>query len=136
MDRLRERLAIARKALGTFQAVASGPHTDALMRDGAIKRFEYSYEVTWKAAQRFLQDNEARDAGSPKSCVRLCREEGILSNEDAEAALRMAEDRNLTAHTYHEALAKDLAVRLPAHAALMDRWLSAMESRLEPPREG
>ena len=38
----------------------------------------------------------------------------------------MADDRNLTVHTYDEALAEEIFKRLPGHADLMDRWLSGM----------
>ena len=48
----------------------------------------------------------------------------------ARDALRMAQDRNLTVHTYHEALANEIRDRLPGHARLMAKWLDAIEQRL------
>jgi hypothetical protein len=44
--------------------------------------------------------------------------------------MEMAEDRNLTVHTYNEQLAEAIYGRLPGYAELMDHWLSAMERRL------
>ena len=44
----------------------------------------------------------------------------------------MADDRNLTVHTYNEALANAIFARLPQHAAALEVWLKAMSQRLEP----
>jgi hypothetical protein len=38
----------------------------------------------------------------------------------------MAQDRNLTVHTYNEELADRIYSRLPGYAVLMDHWLEAM----------
>jgi len=41
----------------------------------------------------------------------------------------MIDDRNLTAHTYNEPLAVQIAARLPSYSALAERWLAALERR-------
>lgn len=50
----------------------------------------------------------------------------------------MANDRNLTTHTYNEALAERIGSHLAAHARLIGGWLAAMEARIAelntPPR--
>ena len=72
---------------------------------------------------------EGIDANSPKSCVRASMETGLLSAPQAEAALVMTDDRNLTVHVYNEALANDIYSRLPRHIDVLGAWLDAMESR-------
>ena len=129
MDRLNERLDIARKALASFKELAVAAHEDAIQRDAAIKRFELAFEAVWKAAQRAAQDAGKGPVGSPKTCIRWCREDGLLSEEDAESALRLVGDRNLATHTYALKLAVELDSRLPAHATLLGRWLEAIERR-------
>ena len=129
MDRARERLSIAARALASLRELAVLPEPTAVERDAAIQRFEYSFEATWKAAQRFLYAFEGVDAGSPKACVRAARESSLLTDVDAAAALVMSDDRNLTAHTYNEELAKQIFSRLPRHLALMERWQSEMSRR-------
>jgi hypothetical protein len=59
--------------------------------------------------------------------ARACFSVALLTEEHARAVLGMARDRNLTAHTYNEELADQIYSRLPAHAALMDAWLAAVE---------
>jgi len=103
-------------------------------RDAAIQRFEYTYEATWKAAQRFLQVVEGVDVGSPKAAIRASREAGLLGAEAAEDALVMADDRNRTAHTYNERTAIAISSRLPGHLATLEAWLGAMRARI--PEQG
>jgi hypothetical protein len=96
MERLRERLEIARQALASLREVLHRPAASRIERDAAIQRFEYTVEAAWRAAQRYLDVIEGLSAGSPKAAVRLCREAGALTDEQAVVALEMMDDRNLT----------------------------------------
>ena len=97
------------------------------MRDAAIQRFEYTFEAVWKAAQIYLRFRESLDAGSPKSAIRDSFQVGLLNEDRARKAMSMADDRNLTVHTYNESLAEQIYSRLQEHAAVMDEWLASME---------
>jgi uncharacterized protein YutE (UPF0331/DUF86 family) len=127
MARLTERLAEARAALATLGELVDKPGRSAVERDAAIMRFAYTFEAVWKAAQRYLIDREGLDAGSPKQCVRACRRVGLLTDDHAQAALRMTDDRNLIVHLYRESIAADLDRRLHLHASILDAWLTAMD---------
>lgn len=130
MERLRERLATACRALRTLQDLLRESETD-IVRDASIQRFEYTFEAVWKAAQAFLRTMEGLDAGSPKAAIRASYRIGLLTEEGSRRALAMADDRNLTAHTYNETLAERIYSRIFEHASLMESWLTAMERRLE-----
>jgi nucleotidyltransferase substrate binding protein (TIGR01987 family) len=130
VDRLRQRLSVAGQAAATLRELAVRPAPSKIERDAAIQRFEYTFEATWKAAQRFLAVVEGVEAGSPKSAIRACHEAGLLQSAQAEQALAMADDRNLTAHTYNEGLAEAIFKRLPGHLATLEAWLRAMQNRL------
>jgi hypothetical protein len=54
MERLKERLLVAFRALGTLKELASIDAPTAIERDAAIQRFEYSFEAVWKAVMRYL----------------------------------------------------------------------------------
>ena len=131
MDRTRERLTIAARALASLRELAVLQDPTAIERDAAIQRFEYSFEATWKTTQRYLVDREGVDVGSPKSAIRASREAALLEDAEATEALAMADDRNLTAHPYGEALARAIFARLLRHLELMKRWTAAMTGRLE-----
>jgi len=128
MARLDERLTEARRALKTLRDVADRSRPEILVRDAAIKRFEYTFEATWKAAQSFLRDVEGLDCASPKACIRLSRETGLIDDDVVGKALEMADDRNRTSHIYKEALAAAIYGRLAGHAETLDAWIAAMES--------
>jgi nucleotidyltransferase substrate binding protein (TIGR01987 family) len=130
VDRLRQRLSLASRAVTTLRELALRQGPTKVERDAAIQRFEYSFEATWKAAQRFLALVEGIEAGSPKSAVRACQQVGLLSLAEAERALVMTDDRNLTAHTYNEALADAIFGRLSGHLAALEAWTAAMQKRM------
>lgn len=129
MDRLSERLADAEHALASLQELASRATRSTVERDAAIMRFAYTFEAVWKAAKQFLDVAEGLDVGSPKQCVRAARRVGWLTDEQAEAALQMADDRNLIVHIYREAVARDIDSRLSVHAATLAAWLASMQRR-------
>lgn len=130
MERLRERLAIARRAFQTLDEILSKPVT-AEIRDASIQRFEYTYEALWKTAALFLREVHGVEAPSPKTVIRSAHEVGLLDDAETRAAMALVNDRNLTVHTYNEELAQQIYRRLPDHARLMERWLGRMESQLQ-----
>ncbi len=123
-------MTVASLAVATLRELAVLAKPTRVESDAAIQRFEYSFEATWKAAQRFLQIVEGIEVGSPKAAVRSSRETGLLNPEEAEGALVMADDRNLTAHTYNERIAVAIFGRLPRHLATLEAWLRAMTARM------
>ena len=131
MERLNERLTVARRALGTLQEVLAVESPSRIERDAAIQRFEYTCEAVWKAAQRYLQEVEGLSLGSPKGSIRASRDVGLFTDEQTTLGLEMIDDRNLTVHTYNESLAEEIHHHLPSYAEFLDVWLTAMEERLK-----
>ena len=126
MERLSERLAEAHRALATFEELARRRERSIIERDAAIMRFAYTFEAAWKAAQLYLYEREGLEVGSPKQSIRASRRVGLLTDEQAESALSMTDDRNLVIHVYREAVASDLETRLHLHAMTLAAWLGAM----------
>ncbi len=130
MERVIERLQVARRALSTLQELTNKPELSIVERDAAIQRFEYTFEATWKAAQVFLNEFDGITANSPKSVVRACWQSGLFDEANTQVALRMCEARNMTAHTYNEKLAALIYRQIEDYADLLDIWLKAMEKKL------
>ena len=128
---LEAHLDLAARAQATFVELADLAAPSALERDAAIQRFEYSFEATWKAARAFLLARNAVDERTPGSVIRASRVAGLLSDEEAEAVLTMASDRNLSVHVYKEQLATAIFGRLSGHAKLLRAWLAAMQRDTE-----
>lgn len=116
------RLTAFGKALARLQEALTEPPS-SLVRDAAIQRFEFSFELGWKAVKEVLR-KQGLDCRSPKSCLREAFRQGWI--DDEAAGLLLLNDRNLTSHTYDETLAEKIYQRLPGHLAL----LKMLESRL------
>ena len=131
MEGLTLRLAGAGRARATLKELSDLTAPSQVERDAAIKRFEYSFDIVWKSARQYLLSVNGVAERMTKTVIRAARVAGLLGDARAEAALAMANDRNLTVHTYNEALAREVYGRLSRHAALLDAWPGAMYAGLE-----
>lgn len=125
MARLTERIGTARRALATLEELAGEPE-GKIVRDAAIQRFEYSFETVWKAAQAVLRERFGVELASPKPVVRASFENGLLTEDEAREALAMVDHRNLTAHTYNEALADEIHAAIPGYRRLLRAWIERL----------
>ena len=129
MARLTRRLAEAEAALASSgEAVAKAP-SSLMERDSAILRLIYTFEAVWKACQEALAAREDIEVGSPNTAIRAARRLGWLSDDDAEAAMKIGRDRNLAVHMYREQIGAQIAERLAGHADVLRRWLDALRQR-------
>lgn len=126
MERITERYELALRALTKFHELASRQNLTEIERDALIQRFEFTFELTWKCAKEYLYIHEGIDAASPKKVIRSCREVGVLSDEETEQALKMADDRNLTTHIYDESFIESLLKRLPVYDTVLHNWLDRL----------
>ena len=101
------------KAIGTFREVLALAETP-VVRDAAIKRFEYNFELAWKNIRQFAL-TEGADCNSPKGSLKEAFKLGWI--KDSEVWLDMLDDRNQTAHTYREATAELVYPNLPKYLA-------------------
>jgi nucleotidyltransferase substrate binding protein (TIGR01987 family) len=107
---------------------------DAIVRDACIQRFEFTFEMAWKALQRYALA-EGLECVSPRDCFRTGFRLGLIDNDARWMA--MVEDRNRTAHTYDEKSAIAIYRALPAYTQLLRGLLVRLkegESRRD--REG
>ena len=99
-------------------------------RDGAVLRLIYSYEAVWKACQKVLAALENVGAASPNAAIRAARALGWLTDEDAQAAIKLGEERNnLAVHMYRDQVGQRIEEHLASHAALLRHWLEALQRR-------
>jgi len=96
-------------------------------RDSAILGLIYTFEAVWKTCQQLLADKEDIEVASPNTAIRAARRLGWLSDEDAEAAMKIGRNRNLAVHMYRGELGAEIGERLAGHAAVLRRWLEALK---------
>ena len=83
------------------------PESD-IVRDATIQRFEFTYELAWKALKLYLQ-HQGFETPGPRQTFKKAFVEGIIKAPgEADVWLKMLDDRNLTSHTYKEELAKTI----------------------------
>ena len=124
-------LNLARKAVLTLNDILKHEDSSTIVRDAAIQRFEYSFEVVWKAGQLFLRHIEGLEIGSPKGVIRGFFQVGHFNEKQAQLALNMVDDRNLTSHTYNEELANHIFKQLPKYERILSNWISFMKKNLK-----
>ncbi|MCX6359949.1 MAG: HI0074 family nucleotidyltransferase substrate-binding subunit [Armatimonadetes bacterium] len=120
-----EALRASARLLEAVERCADGG--DDMLRDALIQRFEFTFEATWKAIKSYVE-HLGLEAGSPRQAIRALIPARLADDEDElDAWFNMLEDRNLTSHTYIEALSVSVSERVArSHAPR----LSAMAERL------
>ncbi len=127
MEGLTLRLESCRRALCTLDEILRMP-ADATVCDASIQRFAYSFASPWKLLKAHLDQHDGIVCDSPKRCFREALKVGLLSVQDAETCLTMTDDRNLTSHTYIEAVAEAIYGKLPHFLAVMNKLLANVEA--------
>ncbi len=87
------------------EAIEKDIYKDDMYLDATIQRFEFCYELCWKLMKAYLK-YVGIDVNSPRSAFREAFKEGLIS--EVSIWLKMLDKRNLTSHTYHEDMAKDV----------------------------
>ena len=74
-----------------------------LDRDGVIQRFEFTFDLTWKAVQEYARF-KGLEVVSPRDAFRVGAQLGIIKNP--ETWFDFLKDRNESTHLYNESQAK------------------------------
>jgi nucleotidyltransferase substrate binding protein (TIGR01987 family) len=114
------------QALGKWGAVYKEPYSD-IVRDATIQRYEFTFELLWKTVKVYLKEKEGIECSSPKACFREARTIFSISEEDLESLLQMADDRNLSVHTYSEKMAEELYQKTEAYFELAKKLSKKMD---------
>ncbi len=110
MERLKSLFEDYQKTLDRLRETIEHEKTD-MVRDSAIKRFELSFDVSWKLVKIFLEEEKGLQCRSPKDCFREAFQQEIIDYDDY--WITMTDWRNVTVHTYKEELAEKLYKELP-----------------------
>ena len=112
LDALKEQY---KKAVIRFDEVLQQPKND-FIRDSAIQRFEFTYELAWKVMKAYLQEKGAQDIRFPKDVIRSAFQAGLVPDDPT--WLKMVDTRNKTSHLYKEAMAEQVYLELKNYLPL------------------
>lgn len=114
-------------ALKSLEAALTPPPVNDRERDGAIQRFEYTFELAWKSAKKVLEGHGIA-SNSPRGVFRELAQLTWISNP--EQWIEFLEYRNLTTHTYQQQTADAVFAIVPKFATEAQRLLKTLEERV------
>lgn len=98
------------KSLAQLEKVLRIKKTD-IVRDSAIKRFELTFDLSWKLVKTYLENNKGVICNSPKDCFKEAYRNGLINYD--EQWLSATDWRNESVHNYSEKFANELFEKLP-----------------------
>ncbi len=98
---------------------------DDIVRDAAIQRFEFTYELVWKTLRKILLKRGV-EANSPKTVFRLAAKDNIIDN--VETWFEFVDFRNQTVHVYNPVIAEEIYSNLPKFQKLTNALIDKLKS--------
>lgn len=125
---MQKALASLNKALQLLENTNINNEQYELMRDGAIQRFEYCIDLFWKYLKLQIESSTGLDItiSNPKEIIRLAVSHQIISQEELIILMSCVAQRNLSSHTYDEALAENIKHELLTYHACMNNILQRL----------
>ena len=112
------------------QAMSDYPHL-TVVRDGAIKRFEFTYEMAVRCLRNRLRQGAHPEAGrfGYRTVIRYSADAGLI--DDPETWIGYTNSRQNTSHGYHEPAAVSVAAGIPRFAVDARRLLNRLQSQTD-----
>lgn len=112
-------------ALKRLEEVAALPLSSQKYEvDLTIHRFEFTFELFWKALRKKLIDEYGVNANSPKPVLQEAYLNQLIEHE--EIWIAMLHDRNLTSQTYKEALAFEIYESIKRYTPFLKKSLDQL----------
>lgn len=111
-----------KKAVGKLDDVLKQKKNEYI-RDSAIQRFEFTFELAWKVLQANIQE-QGLQGNSPREAIKGAFQAGLI--DENPLWLRSLELRNLTTPTYNEKTAEEIYLALPALLRLYQNLLKKL----------
>ena len=107
-----------------FMTEALNVANSDLEKAGAIQRFEYCFELSWKFLKRTLSFRGI-EVNSPRETFRTAAKEKLI--EDPKIWFDFIRLRNITVHTYNEGVANEIFAQLPNFLIEMTKLKTTLE---------
>jgi nucleotidyltransferase substrate binding protein (TIGR01987 family) len=114
------------RALGRLEEAVTSPPSP-LQSDAVLQRFEFTFELCWKALRIHLSETHGIEISSPKGTLKEAFRHGLIQDEQEKPALQMLDDRNRSTHVYDEPEAMEIFSRVcSAHLPLLKSLLASL----------
>ena len=101
-----------------------------LERDGAIQRFEFTFELAWKSLARVLQADHPIKDNSVKGILREGGRQGLITQ--VEKWFEFQQARNQTSHTDDAKVAEAVFAKAAQFPPFVEDLLRNLKNRLKP----
>lgn len=98
---------------------------NAIIRDALIQRFEFTYELAWKALKDHMNEIGFPDVRSPRGAIQEAFAQGLITPAQESTWVDIIKARNLTTHMYDEAIVSEIAEQI------VSRYLPSFRQTLE-----
>ena len=95
------------KALTQLTKFIKKGDLNELEQQGLIQAFEYTYELAWNAVKDYFEAQGETEIHGSRDAFRLAFRRGLI--EDGQVWMDMIKSRTLTAHTYNQDVAEEIA---------------------------
>lgn len=117
------------RALARLDEALAVPETAPLAIDGTIQRFEFTFELCWKAMKAVLDVVTSTAAlGTARAVIKEAYAARWIDNESG--WLDLLRMRNETSHIYNEAAPRNVYLRIRMGAPLMGAVLKVLRAQL------
>lgn len=79
---------------------------EEILKEGLIKRFEYTYELAWNVMKDYAEYQGKIDVKGPRDAIREAFSMELIT--DGKEWMNMLTNRNLTSHTYNSETAEEI----------------------------
>jgi nucleotidyltransferase substrate binding protein (TIGR01987 family) len=128
--RWEQRFINLKKAFTQLKSAAEKKDYSELVRQGLIKAFEFTFELSWKTLQDFLENKGFKEITGPKPVIQQAFKDGYIA--DGEGWMNMLLSRNLASHTYEETTAKKIADDIKSkYYKLLEELIQRLEKKVK-----
>lgn len=112
------------KASDRFHEILQIEQND-IVRDAAIQRFEFTYELVWKTLKKILAKRGV-EANSPTTVFRMAAKDKIIENVDT--WFDFINFRNQTVHVYNPIIAEEIYNNLPIFQNMVTNLIAKLKT--------
>jgi nucleotidyltransferase substrate binding protein (TIGR01987 family) len=108
------------KAVAQLTKFIEKGELNELEKQGLIQAFGYTYELAWNTLKDYFEAQGETNIYGSRDVFRLAFRRGLIEN--GEAWMEMIKSRNLTSHTYDEAVASEIV------SAILESYFAEFEA--------
>lgn len=113
-------------AFEQFKKALAQPENE-FIRDSVIQRFEFTFELSWRSMQKFLEADRPLADASTRNILREAHAQGLIPA--VEPWFEFQKFRNMTSHVYSEKVSKEIYEKVKSFPPFCQALISTLEKK-------